>query len=695
MCGPAEFLGKLVPFVQALGNPNLLPKPARKLLDIPIGPEGPITGPVGEALVAPMTILSGFNQAYMPIANLLPDDCGSITGDAHVLTLDGLRYDFQAVGEYWALRSPDRTVEVQIRTLPYGNSGRVSSVQGVAIGIDGHRLVIDASATDLVTFDGRPLEERAVATANGGLIVVMDEGVAVFWPDDATTVTITHVSGGAISIHFTISASLQGTVSGLMGNVDGDPTNDLRRVDGPLIENDFASIHGPLRDAWRVADSESMFGGPSVFRPDFPTAEALLTNAERDAAREVCVQAGVVVGALLDDCVLDVAVSGDKSFAELHADNQSDRIPIVQEGCDLALSGEVAMEGFGIDRTWHVPGSTPGTTLAWTLEVPNGQPPQVSRVLPVGDRAVVIDTRNGVHVIDQTGSIEATVAVSAIADVEPLIVGDTAFIATEEGLAAIRLDGSICWHLLTHTDEAISTLAYVGGRIVATTVAADGYVSVAMAIDADTGQVVWSRPLQARVLQFGADVAPVLYGGVGIFESVDGLVALALDDGRVVWENDILRLNESLSAMALVDDVVLVAGRSSGLMAIDARTGTVVWTRSERAGVPRKLAVGNGIAVLVSEGGTHGLDVATGKTIWFRPDLGDKRQPLIAGKIAYLFGDPRKIVGVDLGTGKDVSAIVSDLGGSGANLDYAFSGSPVIWGDTMLVVGGGDLLAYR
>ena len=695
LCGPAEFLGGLIPFVQALGNPNLIPKPALDISSIPIGPSGPITGPVGGALAVPMTVLSGFNQAYMPLADLLPDDCGSISGDPHILTLDGNRYDFQAVGEYWALRSADGNVKVQIRTLPYGNSGRVSSVQGVAVGIDGHVLVVDTSAADLVTLDGRPIEEEAVATDHGGLIVVIDEGVAIYWPDDATTLTITHVNGLAMSTHFTLAENLAGKVEGLMGNVDGDRANDLFLVDGSLISDDFASIHGPLREAWRVRESESMFGGPSAYRSDFPTAEAQPTNAERDAAREVCVQAGVVVGALLDDCIVDVAVSDDKGLATLHADNQRNRIPVVQEGCELDLSGEVVMEGFGPERTWHVSSSTTGSKLSWTLEVQDGQPPYVSRVLPVGSRAVVIDTRNGVHIIDKSGSIEVTVNVSAIRDVEPLIVGNAVFIATEEGLAAIRLDGSICWHLLTHTDEAISTMAYFDGRIVATTGADGGDVSVAMAIDANTGQVLWSLPLQAKVLQFGADVAPVIVNGWGVFESVDGLIALDLDDGTRVWGKELFGRDDSLSAMSLVDDMVLVAGRSAGLMAIDARTGSGIWTRSERAGVPRKLAVGGGIAVLVSEGGTYGIDVRNGKTIWFRKDLGDTRQPLISGSIAYVFAGSRKIVGLDIGTGKQVSVLDADLGSVVANADYPFSSSPVIWGDAILVIAGGDLMAFR
>jgi RNA polymerase sigma-70 factor (ECF subfamily) len=37
----------------------------------------------------------------------------------------------------------------------------------------------------------------------------------------------------------------------------------------------------------------------------------------------------------------------------------------------------------------------------------------------------------------------------------------------------------------------------------------------------------------------------------------------------------------------------------------------------------------------------------------------------------------------------------TDLGSSGANANRAFTGSPVFWGGTMLVIDGADLMAYR
>ncbi len=194
-CGIEEFLGDLPRFVAKLGDPDLLP-PALKgggpggLDLIDVGVFG--TWDVFSVLTTPLTVVDGFNDAYIPLGNIVRSQCPHLAGEPHVATVDGDRYDFQAVGEYVAMRSSSGDLEVQVRTAPYGDSTRVSVVAGVALAVDGRTLVIDLTAEDLVTLDGEPLApESAVRTDNGAFILIDDDTAAVLWPDGHTAVSIT------------------------------------------------------------------------------------------------------------------------------------------------------------------------------------------------------------------------------------------------------------------------------------------------------------------------------------------------------------------------------------------------------------------------------------------------------------------------------------------------------------------------
>ena len=66
--------------------------------------------------------------------------CGSI-GDPHFETLDQQVYDFQAAGEFTLLRSPDGSMEMQGRQVPYsGDIPDVSISTALAWKVAGHRI---------------------------------------------------------------------------------------------------------------------------------------------------------------------------------------------------------------------------------------------------------------------------------------------------------------------------------------------------------------------------------------------------------------------------------------------------------------------------------------------------------------------------------------------------------------------------
>jgi outer membrane protein assembly factor BamB len=105
--------------------------------------------------------------------------------------------------------------------------------------------------------------------------------------------------------------------------------------------------------------------------------------------------------------------------------------------------------------------------------------------------------------------------------------------------------------------------------------------------------------------------------------------------------------------------VDLADGSGGGVVALDARTGAVLWERRTGWSVHNAPAVADGIVVFGSaEGVVHAVDAATGAAIWSL-DLGEGLSemvswlyaaPTIADGIVYI-GVQRRFAAVDLGTG--------------------------------------------
>ena len=92
------------------------------------------------------------------------------------MTLDGLGYDFQAVGEFTLLTSPGGTnpafdipIEVQIRTAPAAGSDLVSVNIAMATMIDTSEVMIDVFSEPKLLVDGVATE----IPADQGFIVVV------------------------------------------------------------------------------------------------------------------------------------------------------------------------------------------------------------------------------------------------------------------------------------------------------------------------------------------------------------------------------------------------------------------------------------------------------------------------------------------------------------------------------------------
>lgn len=272
-----------------------------------------------------------------------PADSGSF-GDPHLVTFDGVSYDFNASGDYVAARSDDGTFEIQFRFFRRTEGGTISQNhsisynRGAAMRVGGSVLAFgDDANADLhaplaATLDGEPLEVTTTPTQlPGGATVRLDPSGdgdiggtfrVVTWPD-GTTVRVGPEAAYAYML-VTLSSQRRGTVSGLLGDGDGAAVGDLATAAGVALTdpNDPDQLYGDFAPSWRAQGAQSLFETPlpaAVVDPVRPAAVltlADLSDAERAAAEQTCRDNGVVAGSGLEQCILDVAISGDAAFAQ-------------------------------------------------------------------------------------------------------------------------------------------------------------------------------------------------------------------------------------------------------------------------------------------------------------------------------------------------------------------------------------------
>jgi hypothetical protein len=261
--------------------------------------------------------------------------CGGSNGDPHLVTVDQHRYDFQAAGEFVLLRAPDGSVEVQARQEPYEASRKVAINTAIAVRAGGHRVVVAMSAQGLVaSVDGTAADVgQSLDVAPGVRVTGHPRGIEITTPD-GTTVWALNLGRYGINVQISASAALRASGQGLLGPVlpGGYPNVPLlpdgTRLPRPTDAHEgYSLLYGRFADAWRVTDQGSLFdyaAGTSTgtyAKPGFPAEADLttvdtLTQGQRDAGQQAC--STITDEVLHEQCVFDVAITGDPGFTQTY-----------------------------------------------------------------------------------------------------------------------------------------------------------------------------------------------------------------------------------------------------------------------------------------------------------------------------------------------------------------------------------------
>jgi hypothetical protein len=235
------------------------------------------------------------NAAVEPGVNvlgkILNDDYRQVGGDIHVSTHDGLDYSFQNSGVYTLAKSSSGDLDVALFLDWQDAEKTVSIITAIAIKIGNHNFYFDTKIEDSFLVDrfegGELLDDGATVFID--TLQISRNGNNYTFTSQNTDVIEVIDNNTYLDISFNLNPGRAGDLSGLMGNNDGDPANDVQASWTSsavgITDSPFAPFIKPgdyVPKAEQASVSRTINDIPQEFRDAIKT---IFINAEVDLNR--------------------------------------------------------------------------------------------------------------------------------------------------------------------------------------------------------------------------------------------------------------------------------------------------------------------------------------------------------------------------------------------------------------------------
>jgi alpha-tubulin suppressor-like RCC1 family protein len=293
-------------------------------------------------------------SGYVPCGKDPSSPRAHSTGDPHLTTLDGLRYDFQGHGEFIVVKSSTDNFEIQARQEDAYKKGNVTLNTAVAVRVGADVICLTAKP-DRFFINNQPQNWATFTTQalkDGGSVTKVNTEMVNVKNQNGDVVSINFHGSYLLDYSVSLAENRIGKVSGLLGNFDGNANNDIAVRDGNILSGrgsvSFKEMYPVFADSWRIQQSQSLFyydsgkNTASYTIKDFPKTLVRLTPEQAVKAEGICRAAGVTTEPFLSACIFDVGVTDDASLvsSSLWAQGQDSRPPgqplnILPEAIDI------------------------------------------------------------------------------------------------------------------------------------------------------------------------------------------------------------------------------------------------------------------------------------------------------------------------------------------------------------------------